>query len=277
MWELISYRTLLHVDSGDKLDKKNWQKSPAGMFQAGPGGESNPALPCFKHDRRMYLSDNPLKLGCCECRKRKCDNSIQISRSHVWSMTMVGSRTLLSFSHVSSMTGGCTRPIYYQRVVSGEKGSVIIRFKLPELMKTVWRGTPPSRSHVSSMTMAGSRTLLSRNHVWSMTMVRRRTLLSCSHVSSMTYGCTCPIYYQGVVSVDKGSVIIRYTLAEFIKKAFLGGKPSAAMFQAWLWWGVEPCSPAAIFQAWQADVVVWYTTRESLVSKREAWSHILYF
>jgi len=26
----------------------------------------------------------------------------------------------------------------------------------------------------------------------------------------MTSGCTCPIYYQGVFSVDKGSVIIRY-------------------------------------------------------------------
>jgi len=26
----------------------------------------------------------------------------------------------------------------------------------------------------------------------------------------MTGGCTCPIYYQGVVSVDKGSMIIPY-------------------------------------------------------------------
>jgi hypothetical protein len=49
---------------------------------------------------------------------------------------MVGSRTLLSHSHVSSMTGGCTCPIYYQRVVGVEKGSVIIRYKLPELIET---------------------------------------------------------------------------------------------------------------------------------------------
>jgi len=62
-------------------------------------------------------------------------------------------------------------------------------------------GTPLSRGHVSSMTMAGSRTLLSR-----------------SHVSSMTGGCTCPIYYQEVVSVEKEGVIIRYKLAEQIKK-----------------------------------------------------------
>jgi hypothetical protein len=34
----------------------------------------------------------------------------------------------------------------------------------------------------------------------------------------MTGGCTCPIYYQGVVSVEKGSVIIRYKLVELIKK-----------------------------------------------------------
>jgi len=50
-------------------------------------------------------------------------------------MSMVGSRTLLSRSLVSSMTDGCTYPIYYQRVVSLEKGSVIIRYTLPELIK----------------------------------------------------------------------------------------------------------------------------------------------
>ena len=33
----------------------------------------------------------------------------------------------------------------------------------------------------------------------------------------MTDGCTCPIYYQGVVSVEKGSVIIRYKLGELNK------------------------------------------------------------
>jgi len=128
-----------------------------------------------------------------------------LSRSHVSSMTIVESRILLSRSHVSSMTGGCTCPIYYQGVVSLEKGSVVIRYKLPELIKKVWRGTPPSRSHVSSMTMIGSRTLLSR-----------------SRVSSMTGGCTCPIYYQRVVGVQKGSVIIRYKLPELFKKSFLG-------------------------------------------------------
>jgi len=50
------------------------------------------------------------------------------------------------------------------------------------------------------------------------------------------------------------------------QNSFLGGEPTAlpqaaAMFQAWLWWGVEPCSPAAVFQAWQADLLVWYTTK----------------
>ena len=33
----------------------------------------------------------------------------------------------------------------------------------------------------------------------------------------MTGGCTCPIYYRGVVSVENGSVIIRCKLAELIK------------------------------------------------------------
>jgi hypothetical protein len=58
----------------------------------------------------------------------------------------------------------------------------------------------------------------------------------------MTGGCTCPIYYQGVVSVEKGSVIVRYELAELIKTV------------------CEPCSPAALFQACQADVLVRFTT-----------------
>jgi hypothetical protein len=93
-------------------------------------------------------------------------------------------------------------PIYYQRAVSVDKGSVIIRYKnkLAYQEKFLRRATPLSRGHVSSMTRAGNQTLLSRNHV-----------------SSMTCGCTCPIYYQGVVSVEKGGVIIRYKLAELIK------------------------------------------------------------
>ena len=92
------------------------------------------------------------------------------------------------------MTGRCTCPIYYQGVASGEKGGVIIRYKWGELNKRrfLGRGTPLSRGHVSSMTMVRSRILLSR-----------------SHASSMTGGCTCPIYYQEVVSVEKGGVIIR--------------------------------------------------------------------
>jgi len=84
--------------------------------------------------------------------------------------------------------------------------------------------------------------------------------------------CTYPIYYQRVVCVDKGSVIIRYKQNKLTcRKRFLrGGEPRspAAMFQAWLGRVVEPCSPAAMLQAWQADVLVRYTTRELSVKKR---------
>jgi len=50
----------------------------------------------------------------------------------------------------------------------------------------------------------------------------------------MTGGCTCPIYYQGVVSVEKGRVIIGYKLAELIKKVSEAALPAVpvAMFQA---------------------------------------------
>ena len=71
-----------------------------------------------------------------------------------------------------------------------------------------------------------------------MTMVGSGTLLFRNYVSSMTGGCSCPIYYRGVVSLEKGKVIIRHKLPELIK-SFLGGEPR----------GVEPCSSAAMFQA----------------------------
>jgi len=94
-------------------------------------------------------------------------------------------------------------------------------------------------------------TPLSRGHVSSMTRARSRTLLSHSHISSLTGGCTCRIYYQGGVSVEKGSMIFRYKLAELIEKVLSGGSPTLAThcFKHALWWGVEPCSPAAMFQA----------------------------
>jgi hypothetical protein len=65
-----------------------------------------------------------------------------------------------------------------------------------------------------------------------MTWAGSRTLLSRSHVSSMTGGYTCPIYYRGVVSVQKGRLIIRYKLAELFKKSFLellGGELNPAL------------------------------------------------
>jgi len=120
---------------------------------------------------------------------------------------------LLSRGHVSSMTGGRTCPIYYQRVAQacfkhdfGEESKVAVpqpcfkhdfggesKVTLPE----------PCFKH----DFGGSRTLLSRRHV-----------------SSMTGERTCPIYDRGVVSVEKGSMIIRYKLAELIKK-FSGREP----------------------------------------------------
>jgi len=97
------------------------------------------------------------------------------------------------------------------RTLLSRKGSVIIRYILAEFIRKVSyiSGEPLSRSHISSMTMVGSRILLSR-----------------SHVSSMTGGCTCLIYYQGVVSLEKGSVIIRYTLPELIKKVCEAANPA---------------------------------------------------
>ena len=61
---------------------------------------------------------------------------------------------MLSRSHVSSMTGGCTCPISYRGVVSVEKESMIIRYKLAELIKKCL-SREPSRSHVSSMPYGG--------------------------------------------------------------------------------------------------------------------------
>ena len=114
--------------------------------------------------------------------------------------------------------GECTYPIYYQRVVNVDKGSVIIRYKLPELIKTVSlaRSSGPAlpQPMFQALTMAGSRTLPSR-----------------SHVSSTTGGCTYPIHYQRVVSVDRGGEIIRdkKNKLAYQKKFLRGGEPSAIL------------------------------------------------
>ena len=67
----------------------------------------------------------------------------------------------------------------------------------------------------------------------------------------MTGGCsTYPIYYHKVIGVDTGSVIIRYKKNRLAyQKEALGRGTPAAMFQARLGRAVEPCSPAAMFQA----------------------------
>ena len=95
----------------------------------------------IQKNKQMSLSDILQESG--ECCKRKSDNSIQKKLTelikkvsdtpllprpcfkHDWA----GRRTLLSCSHVSSMTSGYSDPIYYRRVVSVEKGSVIARYK----------------------------------------------------------------------------------------------------------------------------------------------------
>ena len=136
-------------------------------------------------------------------------------------MTRAGSRTLPSRSHVSSMTGECTYSIYYQRVVSVDKGSVISRYKKKQnsLPKKVplRRRTPLSRGPVSSMTSAGSRTLFSPSHVSSMTSAGSRTLFSRSHVSSMTGEGAYPIYHQNVVNVENGTLLHHLVYGECIR------------------------------------------------------------
>jgi len=67
----------------------------------------------------------------------------------------------------------------------------------------------------------------------------------------MTGGCTCPIYYQGVVSVEKGSVIIRYKLVELIK--IVCEPCSRSHVWSTTMRGVEPCYPAAMFQSWLGE------------------------
>jgi len=87
----------------------------------------------------------------------------------------------------------------------------MIRYQKKWLIKKVSEAAKPlSRSLVSSMTRAGSRTLRSRRHV-----------------SSMTGECTCGIYYQGVATVDKGSVIIRHKKNKlaYQKKFLRSGEP----------------------------------------------------
>jgi len=103
------------------------------------------------------------------------------------------------------MTGGCTCPIYYQEVVSAEKGSVIIRYKLPELIKNVSCGELLSCSHVSSMTGCQKRKCDNSKPI---TWVYQKCILggqplTCSHVSSMTRREPNPALPQPCFKQDK--------------------------------------------------------------------------
>ena len=90
------------------------------------------------------------------------------------------------------MTGECTYPIYYQRVVSVDKGNVIIRYKKNKLAPVAYF------KHDRRMYLCD----IQPGSWW----CRKRR-------------CDNSIYYQGVVGIEKGGVTIRYKLAELIKKA----------------------------------------------------------
>jgi len=85
-----------------------------------------------------------------------------------------------------------TGDILTGKVVSLEKGSVIILYKMPELIKKKLAGNPVlPRPYFKHDSGGESHPALPQ------------------HVSSMTGKCTYPIYYQRVGSVE-GNVIIRY-------------------------------------------------------------------
>ena len=189
----------------DKLDKKRREWSPAAMFQAGLGGESNLALPqpCFKHDRRVYLSD--ILSESCQWWQRKRDNSIQ------------------------------KKKIIQKISLGGESRS-------PAGMFQACLGRGVESCCPAAMFRA-----------WQADVLARYTT-------------------REVVSVENQGVIIEYKLADLIiKDSEARNRSIAATFQAWLWWRVETCSAAAMFRAWQADILVRYTTWELLVSTKEAW------
>ena len=55
-------------------------------------------------------------------------------------MTRAESRTLLSRSHVSSLTGEYTYPIYHQRVVNVDNGT-FITLSMENVLHNLWTGT----------------------------------------------------------------------------------------------------------------------------------------
>jgi len=78
------------------------------------------------------------------------------------------------------------------------------------------------------------------------------SLLSRSRVSSMTGGCSCPIFYQGVIRLCRKGKCYKFIQINWAyQKSSLGGEPRspAATFQAWHAWqaGVLPGS----CQCWQ--------------------------
>jgi len=152
--------------------------------------------------------------------------------------------------------------IYYQGVISVEKGTVIIRYKLPELSKNSFLGCEPRFPAVMFQ-------------AW-----LRRGVEPCCLNAALPQPCfkhDRRVYLSDILpgscSVEKGSMIIRYKLPELSQK--LPRRRIPLVFQAWLGRWVEPCSPAAMFQAWEASVLIRYTIRELSMLKMERYCIIL--
>ena len=77
-----------------------------------------------------------------------------------------GESNLLSRSHVSSMTGGCTWPIYYQEVISVEKGSVIIRHQLAPLSRSHCCNLLFQRRLKTRFTCPSIHNFTCKKHIW---------------------------------------------------------------------------------------------------------------
>jgi len=171
------------------------------------------------------------------------------------------------------MTGGYTHPIYYERVVSVDQGSVIIRYNENDLIikKRFLRRGSPSRSPAATFQ---ARLCGESNPALPQPCVKHDRRMHSSDT-------------RGVVSVKKGSVIIRYksyhhcgivrtkllhvdstSAINWTKKK---AKVSRGHVSSMTKRGVERWSPAAMFQAWEGGIPIRYTIRELSVLRKEAW------
>jgi len=160
----------------------------------------------------MYLSD--ILPGSCQCRKKKCDNSIQISWAY--QKPFLGGDPRSPSSMFQAWLGGESNRALPQPCFNHDRRMYSSNM-LPGSCQCWNRKCDNSiqitRAYQKTFLGEDSRSPVSMFQAWLGGESNPAVPQPCFNHDRRMHS----IYYQGVISVEKGTVIIRYKLPELIK------------------------------------------------------------